>query len=196
MKNFGQHIGKESKLVFRRNKPKNTFRSSDEDYRFAHYKFAFIELPSILFGDEAPVFVKYLCFEDGQDLFDSFWNQRVPDFRLAPGTIRVENQYSTNNDLHCLVSLPPVNSEGLFAHCLGIHIPEALIEKLFSDVDHFEELNREELGGIRLLFLENAKFDYSIIGESKGPGTHSNLGSGPIPSLENMSLVMQTFCVD
>jgi len=183
-------------MVLGRRKLKKTFRTSDSDYRFAQYKFAFIELPAILFGNEAPLFVKYLCLEDGQNIFDNFWNHKNPDFQLAPGTIQVENQYSTKNDLHCLVSLPPVDSDELFAHCLGIHIPDAVIERLWSDLDHFEELDGEAFVGIRLLFLENSQFDFSVIGESSGPFTHSNLGSGPKPSLENMSLVMQSFCVD
>ena len=46
--------------------------------------------------------------------------------------------------------------------------------------------------GVRLIFLEESDFGLTMIGESSGPGMHTNLGYGPEPSREAMWDVMNS----
>jgi hypothetical protein len=45
---------------------------------------------------------------------------------------------------------------------------------------------------VRLIFLEESGFGLTMIGESSGPGMHTNLGYGPEPSREAMWDVMNS----
>jgi hypothetical protein len=154
----------------------------DDARHMAHYRFAFGVVPENVFGDRGAEFLEFFVAEQGKMVLTALWRLLNPDLMIEPDTFTVKGRTTVEGHQQFVVNMPPVTPEMLEAHFFGIHLPREVVSTLTS--------SEVDLSGVRLLFLEESLFGSTVIGESRGPGSHLNLGSGPDATWDGMWQVM------
>lgn len=155
----------------------------DDPYHMAHYRFAFIVVPMWLFGEDSADFIRMLVTHNGRAAFGALWFSINSQFDIDQDAFEVEARRSINSDWYFVVNMPrPTGSpnEALF---FGIFVPKRVVDCLEDD--------SVDTSGVRLIYLESSMLGLTVVGESRGPGDHLNLGSGPEPSRTDMWVVME-----
>lgn len=178
----------------RRGKKLERSRTKDSTYSDAHYRFAFVDIPQVFLGANSTKVIDLLLNGQGYEFFSSYWRLRHSDVEVDPEEIGVDLRRTHDDAVECVVTMPPIYENVLCAYFVGIHIPENVVDSVMDAAGDSDELKQIDIGGVRLIYLENSTFGMIFIGEVEQLFTHSNLGGGPDPSLENMWLVMDHVC--
>ena len=160
--------------------------SLDDPYHMAHYRFAFVVIPTWLFGSKGADFVRGLLQGNGRPIFGGLWFAVNSEFDIEQDAFVIDERHTTSGDAQFVVNMPRPTGRSHEAQFLGIHVPRSVIDSL--DTEEFS------IDGIRLIFLESSVFGLTVVGESRGAGNHFNLGGGPEPTRDGMWLVMDEVC--
>ena len=155
----------------------------NDERHMAHYRFAFEFLPAGLFGAAGATIIRHFLDGLGRIALGALWFRLNPDRDIEYEAFTVDRREFGNGSVHFVVNMPGVSPGKLEAHYFGIYVPEHVVQIMAA--------GGTDVGGVRLLFLEESGFGLTMIGESSGSGVHTNLGYGPLPGLEAMRDVME-----
>lgn len=148
----------------------------------AHYRFAFLLLPAAIFGASGAEILRHFLDGKGRVALGILWFATNSDVDIEHEAFFVDQRETSNGDVQFVANMPTVTPGKLEAHYFGIHVPAPVMRSSESGV--------HSTNGVRLIFLEESGFGLTMIGESSGPGVHTNHGWGPEPSREAMWDIM------
>jgi hypothetical protein len=181
-------------MLLGRDKKLEKLRTKDSSYRDAHYKFAFVDVPQSVFGNSSAKVIDVLLAGQGEEFFPGLWHLRHHNVKVDPEEFGVDLRQTEDDAVECVVTMPPIYGDTLNAYYIGIHVPEDVVDSILDADGDPENLKQVKTDGVRLIYLENSTLGMIFIGEVRQLFSHSNLGVGPEPSLENMWLVMNHVC--
>jgi hypothetical protein len=159
-----------------------------DPYHDAHYQFAFGTIPDVVFGPDGAVFVKRLLSPQGQYIVSQLWGVMNERILAQPGDFEVRQRTMPDGGVQTVFRMPEVATSPE-AHFVGFHIPPKVAAAIVA-----EDLPRLDLGAgdLRIVFLQEAEFGLTEVGEAEGRGVHRVLGDGPEPTWDGMWQVMRS----